>query len=115
MGRRHSNHFEKYSTRVNKSAWLYPSPHCCTLYICKENVYCGLNIHVYGHSTSARGQAYFDKAVVQFAMMKWPALGLRHAWLTVTTMAVELMTVYMVKMQEWCALLHQVSSVVNGV
>ena len=54
------------------------------------------------------------KAVVQSTMMKWPALGPSRVCLTVTIMVLEFMTAVIVKMQEWCALAQQVSSVLWG-
>ena len=46
------------------------------------------------------------KVQVPFSMTMWPALGLRHAWLTVPIAALGCTTVVMVKMQECGASLY---------
>ena len=50
------------------------------------------------------------KALIQSTMTMWPALGVRHDWLTAHIMVLEFITVLTVKMQEWCVpLVHRVS------
>ena len=41
-------------------------------------------------------------AVVQSTMTMWPALGMRHVWLTALIMVLEFMTVVTMKLQGWC-------------
>ena len=53
------------------------------------------------------------QAVVQSTMTMWSAMGLRHAWLTVSIMVLESTTVITVKMQECGVALYQVSRVVE--
>ena len=53
------------------------------------------------------------QAVVQSTTTMWSALGLRHAWLTVSIMVLEPTTVITVKMQECGVALYQVSRVVE--